>query len=58
MHTIYLYTGCHKSGFIFVNLAGTAHLVECCPVDGKVAGTIPSQSTYPGCGFIPCPGQV
>ena len=31
-------------------IAGVAQWIECQPVDRKVAGSIPSQGTYLGCG--------
>ena len=33
-----------------VALAGVAQWIECQPVNQKVAGSIPSQGTSPGCG--------
>ena len=34
-------------------LAGMAQLVGAPSLNRKVAGLIPSQGTYPGCGFVP-----
>ena len=39
-------------------LAGWISWLECCPIFQKVVSSIPSQGTYPGCGFGPWLGHV
>ena len=48
---IYLYFVPLISIKISPGQCGSVCWLECCPVDRKIMGSVPSRGTYPGCGF-------